>query len=161
MAALSSAGAVLGLVKMPETRGDLLDQLRGWVGGGAAHATDSLAALPVLALIEQQTPRPTLVFDHELKKLRPRILKSTCLLYASYERCLTALQALGISHEEVSPARWQKALRIPPRSKGENTKDWKRRLKGKAQQLFPREKVTLAVGDALLIAEYARRQGRT
>lgn len=41
---------------------------------------------------------------------------------------------------------------------GESKQSFKNRLKDKAQQLFPREKVTLATADALLIAEYARRQ---
>lgn len=70
-----------------------------------------------------------------------------------------ALIACGIPFEEVTPQKWQKALGITPRdNKGNESKSaFKNRLKAKAQQLFPGEKITLAVADALLIAEYCRR----
>jgi crossover junction endodeoxyribonuclease RuvC len=55
-----------------------------------------------------------------------------------------------IPFEEVTPQRWQKAL-------GCLTKGDKNVSKAKAQQLFPHLKITHAVADALLIAEYARR----
>ncbi len=69
-----------------------------------------------------------------------------------------AMIATGIPFEEITPQRWQKALSIPPRKKGESKKDWKNRLKARAQQLFPQVAVTLATADALLIAEYCRRK---
>lgn len=75
----------------------------------------------------------------------------------NYGECLMALAAAGIPHEEVPPRRWQQALRIAPRKKDESKTLWKNRLKARAQQLFPSVKVTLAVADALLIAEYCRR----
>ena len=75
-----------------------------------------------------------------------------------YGALLMALCATGIPHEEVTPVVWMRGLGIPPRKKGEEKKDWKNRLKAKAQQLFPREKVTLVTADALLIAEYCRRK---
>jgi len=52
--------------------------------------------------------------------------------------------------EEVSPQKWQKAM-------GCMTKGDKNVSKAKAQQLFPQLKITHAIADALLIAEYARR----
>ena len=95
-----------------------------------------------------------------------------------YGSLLMALCAAGVPHEEVNANVWQAGLGISPRKKntksrvkinskgrkvvekygGESTKDWKNRLKAKAQQLFPREKVTLVTADALLIAEYCRRK---
>lgn len=93
-----------------------------------------------------------------------------------------ALIACGIPFEEVTPQTWQKALGITPREPhtktreveikkgkrkgqmrterygGETDMEFKNRLKAKAQQLFPGEKITLAVCDALLIAEYCRRK---
>jgi len=75
-----------------------------------------------------------------------------------YGALLMALCAAGIPHEEVTPQVWMRGLNIPPRKKGEARKDWKNRLKAKAQQLFPREKATLVTADALLIAEYCRRK---
>lgn len=62
------------------------------------------------------------------------------------------LIASRIPFEEVTPQRWQKALGCL--SHGE-----KNVTKAKAQQLFPLLKVTHATADALLIAEYARRNG--
>ena len=75
-----------------------------------------------------------------------------------YGALLMALCAAGVPHEEVTPNVWMRGLGISPRKKGEARKDWKSRLKAKAQQLFPREKVTLVTADALLIAEYCRRK---
>lgn len=80
------------------------------------------------------------------------------------------LLAHEIPHEEMPPQAWQKALGIPPRVKKprkpkpfmqyppeESHREWKNRLKSKAQALFPGVDVTLETADALLIAEVARR----
>lgn len=83
--------------------------------------------------------------------------------YGFLTGCLTSAQ---IPFEEVSPRTWQKGLGIPARDSkgGESKAQFKDRLRQKAQQLFPQELVwerTLgeqrAVCDALLIAEYCRR----
>lgn len=60
------------------------------------------------------------------------------------------LIGLGIPFEEVTPQKWQKAMGCM--SKGD-----KNVTKGRAQQLFPGVKVTHAIADCLLIAEYGRR----
>ena len=52
--------------------------------------------------------------------------------------------------EEVAPQVWQKVLGCLSRGDKNVTK-------AKAQQLFPAIKVTHAIADALLLAEYARR----
>ncbi len=80
----------------------------------------------------------------------------------SYGGLRMALIACNIPFEEVVPRRWQKALGITPRDKGESHNNFKNRLKQKAQQLYPggngvRTKITLAVADALLIATYCQR----
>jgi hypothetical protein len=79
---------------------------------------------------------------------------------AEYGRVRMALTAAGVPFEEVTPQAWQKAMGVPPRKnkEGETKTQFKNRLKAKAQQLFPDVKVTLAVADALLIAEYCRRK---
>jgi crossover junction endodeoxyribonuclease RuvC len=61
-----------------------------------------------------------------------------------------ALIAAGIPFETVTPQKWQKALGCL--SKGD-----KNVTKARAQELFPAIKVTHAIADALLIAEYCRR----
>ena len=68
------------------------------------------------------------------------------------------LTTARIPYEEITPQRWQKALGITPRKKKESRTVWKNRLKLKAQQLYPNEKITLAVADALLIATYCMRK---
>ena len=78
----------------------------------------------------------------------------------SYGSIRMALIAAGIPFETVTPQVWQKKLGIPPRNKKKNeTKSaFKNRLKAKAAQLFPDEKITLQTADALLISEYCRRK---
>jgi hypothetical protein len=61
-----------------------------------------------------------------------------------------ALTAAGIRFEYVTPQKWQKAL-------GCLTKGNKNVSKGRSQQLFPHIKVTHAIADGLLLAEYCRR----
>ncbi len=75
-------------------------------------------------------------------------------------KLLMALTAAGIPFEEVTPQRWQKALGIPPRNKQKESKgQFKNRLKGFAQRIFPNVVgITLKTADALLIAEYCRRK---
>ena len=75
-----------------------------------------------------------------------------------YGNLRMALIASGISFEEVTPQRWQKAMGIGSRKKTESKTQFKNRLKAKAQQLFPHIHVTLKTADALLIAEYCRRK---
>jgi len=60
------------------------------------------------------------------------------------------LVAAGIRHDLVTPMRWQKEL-------GCLTQGKKNVTYVRAQQLWPDVKITHAVADALLIAEYARR----
>ncbi len=62
-----------------------------------------------------------------------------------------ALIAAAIPFVEVTPQSWQKAI-------GCLTQGDKNVSKAKAQQLFPTVKVTHAVADALLLAEWRRRQ---
>ena len=61
-----------------------------------------------------------------------------------------ALTAAGIPFERVRPQVWQKAM-------GCLTKGDKNVSKRKAQELFPSIKITHAIADSLLIAEYGRR----
>jgi len=71
-----------------------------------------------------------------------------------------ALIAAGIPFDEVTPQKWQKAMGcLSPRGTARvefGSKD-KNITKRRAQALFPTVKVTHAIADALLIAEFARR----
>lgn len=68
----------------------------------------------------------------------------------SYGALKMALAAAGVPYNEVTPLKWQRAL-------GCLTKGDKNVSKARATQLFPGIKVTHAIGDALLLAEYCRR----
>lgn len=69
------------------------------------------------------------------------------------------LTALQIPYDDVIPRKWQAEFGlVVPRKPKLSQKEKKERNKQKAQQLFPKEKITHANSDALLIAEYLRRK---
>ena len=68
-----------------------------------------------------------------------------------------ALYALGIPTVKVTPQKWMKFYSNQlGKSKDVEKREWKNKLKGLAQQLFPSEKVTLKNADAILIANYGK-----
>lgn len=71
----------------------------------------------------------------------------------------TILQISQIPYEEHTPPKWMKFFGMK-KHKNETLTAWKNRLKAKAQQLFPEEKITLWNADAFLIAYYCREQKR-
>lgn len=70
-----------------------------------------------------------------------------------------AFYSLGIKTEMVTPQKWMKhySNAVGKSSDYEKTV-WKNRLKAEAQRLFPKVKVTLAISDAILIANYGLEQ---
>lgn len=76
----------------------------------------------------------------------------------NYGTIRMACIAAGVRLEEVLPSKWQRGLGIPPAKKNDSYADRKKRLKAKAQELFPQVKVTNWMADALLIGEYGRRE---
>ncbi len=77
-------------------------------------------------------------------------VKSTFTFGEGFGALQMALTAAGVPYELVTPAKWQKAMGCM--SKGD-----KNVTKAAAQRLFPNIKITHALADALLIAEYGRR----
>lgn len=65
------------------------------------------------------------------------------------------LMALRFRVELVTPQKWQKRLSLGTVKLSGGKGPWKRRLKEKAQQLYPTQTVTLKTADALLILDYA------
>lgn len=65
-----------------------------------------------------------------------------------------------IAYEEFTPQTWQKYFSMK-KDKGEAQTDYKRRLKQKAEELFPSIKITNDMADSILIAEYCRRKHLT
>jgi hypothetical protein len=135
MALLYPSGSVVSVTKMLPTERDTWDWLYGYAEAFAG----------VVALIEKVHSMPR------------EGVASTFKFGVCYGGLRMALIAAGIPFEEVTPQRWQRGLEIPPRHGTESKTAYKNRLKARAQQLFPSAKVTLAVADALLLAEYCRR----
>ena len=80
-------------------------------------------------------------------------VSSTFKFGVGYGGLLMALVAARIPFTSVRPQKWQAAM-------GCLTHGDKNITKRKAQELFPNIKVTHAIADALLIAEYGRRIGK-
>lgn len=70
------------------------------------------------------------------------------------------LVALQIPFEEVTPSRWQKDFGLLRGGKDETNTKKKNRHKAKAQELFPRQKITHGNADALLIAHFCSRHSK-
>lgn len=66
--------------------------------------------------------------------------------------------ANGIGFIEPTPQVWQKKLAVVPRKKTEKQPQFKARLRGKAQEMWPAysSKITIYNADSFLIAEYLR-----
>lgn len=74
----------------------------------------------------------------------------------SYGGLRMALIAAEITFDEIAPQTWQKGVGVISK-KDEGKTEHKNRLKAKAQQLFPKQKITLATADALLLAWYCKK----
>ena len=131
IAVLDDSGAVIFLRKMPETPQDLIDALRRF-------SDDSCCTLEKVGGMPGNGGMAMFNFGK------------------GYGHLEMALLSLKIPTETVTPQKWEKTYQLGS-SRGVKKTEWKNRLKAKAQQLFPAQKLTLAVCDALLIAEYGRR----
>jgi hypothetical protein len=160
--AIGSAG--MEVTAMPATEGDVVNLLRKyseppWL---ASHTFEKVAFLEGL-----------------VKHMGAGIPASTMAVYASnWGIILGALMMANWRVRIVRPQDWQKALGLgitgrqkanvkglsPGAAKAEKARvrllngqlkrDWKNKLKSRAQQLFPGVTVTLGNADALLIAEF-------
>lgn len=135
IAVLDSGGVVVEVRKMPETPQDLLEFLR-------RYRAESFCTLERVGGMPGNGGSAMFNFGK------------------GYGHLQMALLALGIPTEDVTPNKWEKSYQLGTSGKYTKT-EWKNRLKGKAQQLFPSlgKRITLATCDALLIAEYGRRRG--
>lgn len=78
------------------------------------------------------------------------------VMFENFGIVLGAAMALGYRIERVQPQTWQKELGLG-NSKGLSKTEWKNKLKGRAQELFPGIPITLKTSDALLIWEYGKK----
>lgn len=139
IAVLGMDGCVIFVRKMPETPQDILDCLRKFAG------TELFGSEAVCYLEKVGTGMPG------------QSSKATATFARHCGHLEMALLALGIKTNDVTPNKWEKSYQLG-NSSGMSKTEWKNKLKAKAQQLFPKERVTLAICDALLLAEYGRKQ---
>ena len=104
----------------------------------------------VLLAGKKETGKAPFAFLEKVHAMPKQGVTSTFAFGQSYGFLRGCLIALGIPFEEVTPQKWQKAMGCL--SKGD-----KNVTKARARQLFPGIKMTHAIADALLIAEYGRR----
>lgn len=130
LALLTEEGGFIDVTKMPDTEHDLRDLLEEW---RRYHPDDGC--------------RATLEFVRSSPQMG---VKSAFTFGQNFGMLRMALAAAGIPFETVTPAKWQAAL-------GCRTGGDKNVSKRRAQELFPGVKVTHAIADALLLAEYGRR----
>jgi len=85
---------------------------------------------------------------------------TTAVLFQNVGRVEGAALALGYSLHRVAPKVWQEPLGLGGRKSCDSQPEWKRKLKGKAEELYPTLDVTLKTADALLVLHYALGGGR-
>lgn len=138
IAVLTEDGEVVDVRNMPDTPADILEYLR------------SYQAFPCVCVLE------------DVGQGMPGQSSSATAKFARHNGHLEmALLALGIRTIKARPQKWEKTYALG-KSSSYSKPEWKRKLKERAQQLFPNlgKRVTLKTCDALLIAEYCRRNYR-
>lgn len=108
------------------------------------------------------TGEPATVFVESVHA-GPNMASSAAFKFGRGVGCIQmACIAAGFRLEYVTPQKWQKefGLIVKGRGLGQDDTSKKNRNKARAQELFPGMKITHAIADALLIAEYGRRKYR-
>lgn len=123
--------------KMPETAGELAWLLSQWDIDYAWCATEQVG--------------PSRGQDDG----RRQGVTSAFTFGRRFGEVLGVLAALSVKHELVHPSKWQREFDLV--GKGKTGTEKKNNHKAVAQRLFPALKVTHALSDALLIAEWCRR----
>ncbi len=104
----------------------------------------------IVELIAEFAPRLAMVLIEKVGAMPKQGLASTAKFMRGYGFLRGVLATLQIKREEIRPQEWQKGMSCM-------TKGDKNISKTRAQQLFPKIKVTHALADSLLIAEHCRR----
>jgi hypothetical protein len=125
-------------MKMPATRGDILQALRSTK---IAYQIDTVFIEDVGGFAGVPMP------GHAMFNFG-----------ANFGFLNGVLMTLGLRVELVRPQKWQKEFSLGTVKTSGGKGLWKNKLKARAQELFPTADVTLATSDALLILEYGRRQ---
>jgi crossover junction endodeoxyribonuclease RuvC len=137
--AIAINGKYVGCTAMPDTEGDVLRFINDVAQGHFVESAPSSDGLD--CIIEQVHAMPG------------QGVTSMFTFGRGYGFLLGVLMTLGFRIQTVTPQRWQKCLGV---GKSASKTEHKNKLKAKAQQLFPKAKVTLKTADALLMLHYAQ-----
>jgi len=129
---------------------------------GGYAATDGVSfhtgALPqtegdIIGLLKSLAPTE-LFLEDLVKYTGVKMPSSAMAVYASNWGFIKGVaQTMGCRLVLVKPQQWIKSLGLGSATEGKTV--WKNKLKSRAQQLRPNEKITLQNADAVLILEYA------
>ena len=128
-----SENAVVDVFKLTDVPTDLLDSLKDFTGKS------------IFCVLEKVSSRPY------------NGAKSNFTFGYLYGMLNVALAMYHIPHEKCTPQKWMKYYSLK-KGKSESDTEWKHRLRKKAVELFPDQKVYLWNADAFLIAHYCREQ---
>jgi len=126
------------LLSMPESLPDMAQLLTGF-----KLADSHLWIEKVPKFVSRATPATAMATLHE-----------------NYGIIQGLAYAAGYALHRVEPRIWQEPLGLGGRKACASAPEWKRKLKAKAQELYPHLDVTLKNADALLILHYALGGGR-
>lgn len=158
------------VTKMPETIGDVCEFFRAAKSDAMLHASQVKCYMEEVFGFAGEGQPGSSMFNFG----------------RGFGRLEGLLHALEVPYEIVRPQKWQRALGVPPiegrkkskRQPGMSDEQWadmrraistynaalkrdhKRQLKEMAERLCPSIKLTLSTCDAVLLAEYGRRQER-
>ena len=104
----------------------------------------------VIAIIRGYLPHIRHAYLEKVHSMPGQGVKSMFTFGQNYGFWLGILYSLQIPCTHVTPLKWQTLMQC--KSKGD-----KNVTKRRAQELFPDQKITHAIADALLIADYGRR----
>jgi len=133
---MDSSGIICDVVALSTlTEHEIAETLAEWL---------ARCEVPILAIIENV---------HSMPK------QGVCSVFSFGDNCgflRGVITSLKIPYEKVTPQKWQKELGCLS-EKGMTKTQHKNQTKAKAQQLWPDRKITHAIADCILMAEYARR----
>lgn len=142
LACVTATGAIVLVAPMPETDADILQTLR-----------------LMLASVSDREPVPFAVVEQV--SASPQMGVVSAFKFGGSARAVRmALTALRIPYDRVLPTKWQTLMGCRTGGGALGTRsatDAKNITKRRAQELWPGSRITHAVADAMLLAEYCRR----
>ena len=132
-ALITHASAIVSVQKFDVTEMDICE----WFGGDASHLAGVVGILEYVSSMPKDGVVSAFKFGTSYGFLRGMLLVH------------------GIRFATVTSSKWQRTFGLISK-KGETKTHKKNRHKARAQELFPGVKVTHAIADALLLADYCR-----